>query len=191
MAQYGQQIGKDWYLRNNTPVMWNDDGVFISLESLDSMSDIECAKFGVPRIPEPSTAAPTGQVETGRVLVDVDGQPQWQLTFGEAPKVVLPPLPNISDRQFAYGLYGLNLITFGEALAFTSNGAIPAMLQELVDTLPDSDVEGERTPRKDAMMFLSGAKEYEFAHPLVDVLRQSKGWSVDELRTNWSEWLKL
>lgn len=101
-----------------------------------------------------------------------------------------PTLPAITDRQFGRGLWGDGVITFPECAAFVATGVIPAALQDLVDTLPDDDT-GRPTPRKEAIVFLTGAKDYFFDHPLVDVIRQRQGWSVERLRERWAVWATL
>lgn len=190
MAQYARRFGEGFIRASTEGMIRNEEDILISGESLDTMTDEECAAFGRPRIPDPAPT-PEGMVEFGRDLINVDGKPAWDITLAPAPTPTMFPLPNISDRQFSAGLCRLGMITFDEALAFTGNGTIPSMLQAMLDVLPDEALEGELSPRQDAMLFLAGAKEYEFAHPLVDVLRQAQGWTPEKLREEWTVWLTL
>ena len=104
-------------------------------------------------------------------------------------------LPDISDRQFARGLWGAEILTYEEFLGFIGPGNIPATMLAIIDTLPDDD-SGNPTPRKDAMGFLTGSKLFEFNHPLVEVFRQymvSKDpiWTEGYLKNQWRSWALL
>ena len=74
--------------------------------------------------------------------------------------------PDISDRQFARGLWGDGIITYTDFLGFIGPGTIPAPIEAIVSQLPDDDT-GAPTARKDAVGFLTGSKLYQFGHPLV------------------------
>lgn len=99
-------------------------------------------------------------------------------------------LPDISDRQFGRGLWEDGIITFEECESFVSIGSIPASLQLIVDSLPDDDT-GNPTPRKEAIIFIKGAKLYMFDHPLVDTIRQVQGWTIEHLKERWLIWSTL
>ena len=99
------------------------------------------------------------------------------------------PAP-ISDRQFARGLWGEGIITFEECEAFCATGAIPAAMQALIDQLPD-DATGAPTPRKEARIFVRGAKEYRRDHPLVATLGAAFGWSPEQIDARWTAWAAL
>lgn len=112
-----------------------------------------------------------------------------------APPVTPPPMPDISDRQFARGLWGDGVIAYSDFLGFIGPGSIPAPLQAIVNLLPDDDT-GAPTPRKDAVGFLTGSKLYNFTHPLVEVVRQAMAaqdakWTPAYLRTRWLAWSTL
>jgi len=164
-------------------------GVTASYATVMLWSDAEREAFGVFTVPEPGSA-PEGQMEASRLLVDKDGRPSWAVTYQPAPPPVLPSLPSITDRQFGCGLWDEKIITFEDCEAFVSVGTIPAPLMVLVNTLAD-DTTGEPTPRKDAILFIKGAKEYHFDHPLVDLVRELRGWTVAYLRARWAVWATL
>ncbi len=116
------------------------------------------------------------------------------LTAGRAAPVI-SALPDISDRQFARGLWGDGIITYADFLGFIGPGAIPGPIQAIIATLPDDDT-GAPTPRKDAVGFLTGSKTYEFGHPLVEIFRQAMAasdqrWTTDFLRSRWLMWADL
>lgn len=120
------------------------------------------------------------------------------LAGGGAPRplpIVPASPPDISDRQFARGLWGDGIIDYADFLGFIGPGTIPAPIQAIVNQLPDDDT-GKPTPRKDAVGFLTGSKLYAFAHPLVEFFRQSlvaqdPKWTLDYLRDRWLLWATL
>ncbi|RVD40991.1 hypothetical protein EN742_11290 [Mesorhizobium sp. M4A.F.Ca.ET.020.02.1.1] len=103
---------------------------------------------------------------------------------GEAFAVPLPsppPVPEaISDRQFFEALAVREIITEAEALAAVKTGEIPAAMASLVDALP----EASRFP---AEMLLSGATEFQRAHPLTAVFGQAFGWTDAEIDAFWTD----
>ena len=104
---------------------------------------------------------------------------------------IAPAVPEvISDRQFGEGLWHDGLISFEDYIAFVGPGTIPAPLQAILDTLPDDDT-GAPTPRKVAIGLVTGATEYRLSEPLVDVVRQAQGWTVEELHDHWRAWAAL
>lgn len=144
----------------------------------------------------PDGAAAVTEDERMR-LAEYPDQWRWdgsKLAAYTAP-VVPPPLPDISDRQFARGLWGDGIITYADFLGFIGPGTIPAPIQTIVDKLPDDDT-GAPTPRKDAVGFLTGSKLYAFSHPLVEFFRQALAasdpkWTQDYLRQQWQAWETL
>lgn len=124
----------------------------------------------------------------------------WMLSGGdlvEAPPVEPEPmpdplLPSLSPRQFAAGLWGDKIISFDEADAYISTRVIPSKLKMLLETssFPDDDT-GEPTPRKEAILLLKGAVEFQFKHPLVDEIRLAQNWTPDQLRARWAVWATL
>lgn len=128
------------------------------------------------------------------VLIDVGGVDT--LVPADDPRAAPPPaprpapVPDISDRQFGRGLWGDKVITFDECEAFVSTGTIPAALQRLIDALPDDDT-GAPTMRKEAIIFVRGAKVYERANPFVDELGQGFGWDAAALDAKWRAWAAL
>lgn len=76
------------------------------------------------------------------------------------PDPVYVPLI-ISDRQFFQQAAVAGIITQAEALAAVQTGTIPAMLQMIIDELPDAN------QRFAATMLLAGATQFERNHPLT------------------------
>jgi hypothetical protein len=99
-------------------------------------------------------------------------------------------VPDISDRQFAQGLWGEQLISFDECEAFVRTGTIPPALQTLIDALPDDDT-GAPTARKVAIILISGATVYQRSNPLVDQLGSVKGWDRPTMDAKWRAWGEL
>ncbi|QRE74368.1 hypothetical protein [Methylobacterium aquaticum] len=124
--------------------------------------------------------------------------PKWRYVDGEWVEdgaASVAAMPDISDRQFARGLWGDGLIGYGDFLGFVGPGVIPAAIQAVVSTLPDDDT-GRPTPRKEAVGFLTGAKSYSFTHPLVEAFRAAMAasdprWTPEYLRARWLSWAVL
>lgn len=81
----------------------------------------------------------------------------------------------ISDRQFFQQAAISGIITEDEALAAVSIGAIPTVLQTIVDGIPDSSQQFA------AKMLLSGATTFDRSHPLTEVVRASLGWTTAQI----------
>jgi hypothetical protein len=104
-------------------------------------------------------------------------------------------MPVLSDRQFGDGLWGDEVITYEECVAFVSTGTIPAALQAIINQLPD-DTTGGPTPRKSATILIKGAKEYRFDNPLVEAVRMTLAesdpkWTPEYLAARWRAWSDL
>jgi hypothetical protein len=109
----------------------------------------------------------------------------------EEIEAALPAMPDISDRQFGEGLWHLEIITYDEYINFVKSGDIPAQLLALLTAvLPDDDT-GRPTPRKVGIGLISGATTFQFNDPLVDIVRDAFGWSINDLRANWAYWSTL
>ena len=93
-------------------------------------------------------------------------------------------LPDISDRQFFQQLALMGKITNAEALAAVRTGAIPAAMQEFIDTLPTAQ-------QFDAEMVLSGAKTFQRNHPLVTAFAGALGFTNDDTDALWVAAAKL
>jgi hypothetical protein len=199
MNRYARN-GPNWVEVPRDSMICNTDGIAVSWDTIESWTSDQCAEFGLSRIVD-GPGVPSGFYETGRSLVDVDGVPTLKRLYAEyevfqptEPPSPVPLFeespPHISDRQFGRGLWEEKIITFDECSAFVSSGVVPPPLQAIIDTLPDDDT-GEPTPRKIAIIFIQGAKEYQFDHPLVDVVRQAQQWTVEHLRERWTYWATL
>lgn len=104
------------------------------------------------------------------------------------PDDPLPALmPALSRVQFATGLWGDGLIDFAQCRAFIAGTDVPQPLLELLSDLADDD-DGGPTPRKEAELLLLGARDFVFSHPLVEPIREAKGWSAEHLRGRWAVW---
>jgi hypothetical protein len=91
---------------------------------------------------------------------------------------VAPPAPvpaEVSDRQFAREARERGLITQSEAIGFVARGETPAVLAEVI-----GEIEDART-REDYELFLAGESTIPRAHPLVDLVRSSLGWSEGQM----------
>ncbi|MFN3892008.1 MAG: hypothetical protein ACK4MV_16555 [Beijerinckiaceae bacterium] len=82
------------------------------------------------------------------------------LAAGPVPRV-------ISDRQFFHQLAVMGIITKQEAKDAVRTGAIPAVMQAIIDGIEDEDEHFA------AEMLLSGAVEFRRDHPLVNVFAQA------------------
>lgn len=91
---------------------------------------------------------------------------------------VAEPVADISSRQFFQGLYKRELITKQEALAAISTGAIPAVMQSLIDQLPEET-------RDDAEFLIAGATMFERLNPVAEFIRMLFGWSAEQADDFW------
>lgn len=91
-----------------------------------------------------------------------------------------PPIPptEISDRQFAHGLWKQGIITLPEAKAFVKTGTIPAQMQALIDAMP---VE----VRDDVELLVSGATTFNRTHPFTKQLATAFGWTEAQMNAFW------
>jgi hypothetical protein len=83
----------------------------------------------------------------------------------------VPVPPVISDRQFFQQAAVMSIITQAEALAAVQTGAIPAVLQSVVDGITDPDQKFAAT------MLLSGATVFERNHPFTEAVGAALGWT--------------
>lgn len=116
-------------------------------------------------------------------IVDASGQLQdeyraW-LAEGNTPEPYVhppPPTPQqISDRQFFQQAAIASIITQDEAIAAVATGAIPVVLQAIVDGITDADQKFAAT------MLLSGATVFERNHPLTEAVGASLGWTSEQI----------
>ena len=96
-------------------------------------------------------------------------------TWAYPPAPAEPVPPSISDRQFFQQLAIAGKITQDEALAAVKTGTIPAMLQAIIDAMPDAG------NRFNAEMLLSGATVFLRAHPLTEALGEAQGMTSEEI----------
>ena len=91
------------------------------------------------------------------------------------PPDLLPVPQIISDRQFFQQAAIDGIITQQEALDAVKTGTIPAMLQNIVDSISDS------MDKFNAQMLLSGATVFERNHPLVATIENSLNWNSEQV----------
>jgi hypothetical protein len=127
---------------------------------------------------------PTARPAHGANERAVEGVPilsgeAWVQTW--AVEAYVPPVPPvISDRQFFQQLAIEGRVTETEALAAVATGTIPADMEALVQQLPAGSQFGAR-------MLLSGATQFERAHPLTGTLGQMYGMDEAELDQFWRD----
>ncbi len=137
------------------------------------------------------TAAYTSRQGTDAVVRNSDGaiigpehvddwaEYQAWLALGNTPDAPAPdilPVPQIiSDRQFFQQAAVLQIITQAEALAAVQTGAIPSVLQTIVDGIADPDQKFAAT------MLLAGATVFERNHPLTEAVGAALGWTSGQI----------
>lgn len=118
------------------------------------------------------------------MIVGPEHEDEWAeyqawLADGNTPDSPDPdpvPVPQvISDRQFFQQAAILGVITQDEALAAVQTGAIPAVLQTVVDGITDPDQKFAAT------MLLSGATIFERYHPFTNAVGAALGWTSDQV----------
>jgi hypothetical protein len=143
----------------------------------------------------------TARSDTDAVVQDWDGaiigpehQAEWAayqawLADGHAPS---PPIPEpayipavISDRQFFQMAAIDGLVSMDEALAAVKTGAIPPVLQTIVDGIDDPFQQFA------AKMLLSGATEFERNHPLTEAVGAHLGWTSAQIDQFFIQGAKL
>lgn len=97
--------------------------------------------------------------------------------------IIIPQ--TISDRQFFQQAAIIGIITQQEALDAVSIGAIPTVLQNIVNGIQDTDQQFA------AKMLLSGATVFERNHPLVDNIGLALNWTSDQIDHFFFEASKL
>jgi hypothetical protein len=101
------------------------------------------------------------------------------LAEGNTPNPYVPPPPPvpqiISDRQFFQQAAVDGLITETEALDAVKTGAIPAVLQTIVDGITDP------AEKFSATMLLSGATVFERTHPFTEAVGAAFGWTPAQI----------
>lgn len=116
-------------------------------------------------------------------ITDADGplQAEYQawLDDGNTLEPYAPPplhVPDqISDRQFFQQAAISQIITEDEALAAVATGAIPAVLQTIVDGISDP------AQRFAAKMLLSGATVFDRHNPLTESVGAALGWTSAQI----------
>ena len=113
----------------------------------------------------------------------------WEAAGNTIAAFVAAPAPVpqiISDRQFYQGLAIEGLISQDEALAAVKTGTLPAAIEALVDALPGA----QQFP---ARMLLSGATQFDRAHPLTATLStlHSPPFTAAQLDDFWRDWFAL
>jgi hypothetical protein len=90
----------------------------------------------------------------------------------------------ISRRQFFHQLALSGTCTQLEALAAMQNGAIPAVLQALVNALPDEQ-------QFSASMMIMGNNTFERDHPFVIAFGAAFGWTPEQIDEFWAAAIAL
>lgn len=181
-------------------------GRHAKIEQLDAEAAIIVAAHGVPEpTPVEDEEAETDDTRAARALAE-DAFEQAQTLIANTPPVVealarqrlgdemegdqalidaevaaaepiAPVLPvpiAISDRQFFHAAAKLGIVTQEEALAAASIGTIPPILEQIISQLPDG-------PQFDARIMIASAVTYERNNPLVEAVRQSLGWTHEQV----------
>lgn len=106
---------------------------------------------------------------------------EWEAAGGviapyAAPAAEVPE--EISDRQFAHGLWKQGVITLDEAKAFVRVGTLPAALSALVAAMPAEQ-------RDDADLMIAGSTIFHRSHPFTVALSAAFGWSAAQTDDFW------
>lgn len=91
--------------------------------------------------------------------------------FVEPPVII----PVISDRQFFQQAAIAGMITQEEALAAVKTGAVPAILQAIIDQIQDP------VQNFAATMLISGATEFERTHPMVSLIGAALNMTTEQI----------
>lgn len=86
--------------------------------------------------------------------------------------------PALSDRQMAQALAERGLISQAEALAWVSDGTLPAAFEALIGGLPAEDQFGAR-------MHLTGSTTFLRQHPLVKAFGAAHGMTAADIDELW------
>lgn len=113
-------------------------------------------------------------VMTGQQTV-VPLTPEEIAELENRPPEPVPVPQTISDRQFFQQAAIDGMVSQTEAIAAVSNGAIPIVLQNIVDGIEDPD------QRFTATMLLSGATVFDRNHPLTGAIGAALGWTSEQI----------
>lgn len=143
--------------------------------------DGSAASWGDDAFPAPEGCTFQEQADAGIGWTAIDGR----LMAPPEPPPPPPPVPaEISDRQFAHGLWRQNVITLAEAKAFVKVGELPLALAELIKLLPAGQ-------RDEADLTISGSTTFRRDHPLTGALSTAFGWTEDVTDEFWRYASKL
>jgi hypothetical protein len=132
-------------------------------------------------------ALPPGAIEVP--AAPADARQIWDgLAWSPVPA---PPLPAISDRQFAHGLAKRGIITFPHALAFVKTGEIPPALQTILDDPAFIASLPAGITMDDVLLLVAGATTFERQHPVSLAIIAAFGWDATAADAFWTECLAL
>lgn len=129
------------------------------------------------------------------------------LTANIKPITKLPemPMPDITDRQFAAGLWIYEgILSYPEYIDFVSIGKIPDSIEAVLQQIPNIPLDGSSTEepaddnpvlteRRIARGFLAGAKTFSFKNPFVEMFRLAQEkidpkWTKEYQKQQWLIW---
>ena len=125
---------------------------------------------------QPAEAVPDGKEVIATDVELISGNPVYVNTLQD----IVTADDEISRRQFFQGLEKAGKIPKAEALAAVQTGAIPAVMQTVIDAIPDEDA------RFNAAMLVAGAVSFFRGNALVSTFAASQGMTTEEVSEFWA-----
>jgi len=99
--------------------------------------------------------------------------------YVETPAAVV--YPDLSDRQFFQGLAEFGIITWEEAEQAVGPGTLPAQFAAILEVA----FAGDPLMLSRARVKVTGATKFEYADPMVPLIRLHMGWTPEQLNEFW------
>ncbi|UYO52493.1 hypothetical protein [Rhodopseudomonas palustris] len=107
--------------------------------------------------------------------------------FADPPDVnPVLPAPLITRKQLILGLLADGFISMDEAVAAAQNGAVPAAIQAIFDTVLETPMD-----RAKAIVTWASMRDVLRTDPLTRMIQQSRGMTDEQVDEMWARWATL
>jgi hypothetical protein len=107
--------------------------------------------------------------------------------FADPPDVnPVLPAPLLTRKQLILGLLTEGFITMDEAVAAAQNGAVPAAIQAIFDTMLETPLD-----RAKAVVTWASMRDVLPGDPLTQMIRASRSMTDEQFNAMWTRWAAL
>ncbi len=107
--------------------------------------------------------------------------------FADPPDVnPVLPAPLLTRKQLILGLLAEGFITMDEAVAAAQNGAVPAAIQAIFDTMLETPLD-----RAKAVVTWASMRDVLPGDPLTQMIRASRSMTDEQFNAMWTRWAAL